>query len=138
MTSQKEFYIDRLRTLLFLAMPELFQQWIIVFFRTSFASFVYAKQQELEEEEEEESEEGEDHVEMALIHQTCRLLKEIGFMRFIESTLIEILYHDLEKRIERNASGIHDQYFLEPYFEWLNEFVGPWLQCTFLEQGLVV
>lgn len=129
-------------------MSLVFEEMSYLFFHQSFSSFVYFKQQEIDDEEEDDDDEDEDtqdeeetdtqeqdQIPLYVINHTCRLLKETGLVKFMDSMLLEILYDELETRINKNAQHIHDQYFLEPYYEWLDEFVRPWLEIVCLDSG---
>jgi hypothetical protein len=59
--------------------------------------------------------------------ETCDLLTQLGFIPFMESQILEILYTDIQTRIHRVCAGCLDELFLEQYFLWLDSFVVEWL-----------
>jgi hypothetical protein len=67
--------------------------------------------------------------------ETCRQLSELGFLSFMETLVMEILYSTVEKRIKKVCAGVYDELFLDSYCEWLDTVMVPWLQIATDDSG---
>ncbi len=69
---------------------------------------------------------------------TCASLADLGFLPFLETLVMEILYNVIEKRIGTICTGVFDECFVESYIDWLGEIVSPWLKIATTDSGAIL
>ena len=91
----------------------------------------------MEEDDDEQENIADKRVAVVQFQEICGLLADLGFLAFMETLVMEILYNFIENRINSVCVGIYDEYFVESYIEWLDQVIIPFLRIAVVDCGKI-